>query len=93
MKAKVIILMVLIVLLTIFVSQNTEQVPINAFFWKLEIPKIVLISLTGLTGVILGLILASIFDKQKKTEKIKKEAAKEMKKDNLQDDTKTKTNL
>ncbi len=93
MKAKVIIFMILIVLFTFFVSQNTEIVGINAFFWKFQMSKIVLISLTGLVGLILGFILASIFNKQKRTEKIKKEAAKEMKKDNLPDDTKTKTTL
>jgi uncharacterized integral membrane protein len=69
MKAKIIILMVLVVLFTIFVSQNTEIVDINAFFWKFQMSKIVLISLTGLVGVILGFILASIFNKQKKTDK------------------------
>jgi uncharacterized integral membrane protein len=93
MKAKVIVFMILIVLFTFFVSQNTEIVEINAFFWKFQMSKIVLISLTGLVGLILGFILASIFNKQKKTEKIKKETAKEMKQNNLPDDTKTKTNL
>ena len=93
MKAKVIIFMILIVLFTFFVSQNTEIVDINAFFWKFQMSKIVLISLTGLVGLILGFILASIFNKQKRTEKIKKEASKEDKKNNLADNNKTKTSL
>ena len=93
MKAKVILFMILIVLFTFFVSQNTEIVEINAFFWKFQMSKIVLISLTGLVGLILGFILASIFNKQKKVEKIKKEEEKEKKKDNLSSDTKTKTDL
>ena len=93
MKAKVIIFMILIVLFTFFVSQNTEIVGINAFFWKFQMSKIVLISLTGLVGVILGFIMASIFNKQKKTEKIKKETAKEIKQNNFPDETNTKTNL
>ena len=93
MKAKVIIFMILIVLFTFFVSQNTEIVEINAFFWKFQMSKIVLISLTGLVGLILGFILASIFNKQKRTEKIKKEASKEDKKNNLADNNKTKTSL
>ena len=93
MKAKVILFMILIVLFTFFVSQNTEIVEINAFFWKFQMSKIVLISLTGLVGLILGFILASIFNKQKKVEKIKKEEEKEKKKDNLSSETKTKTDL
>ena len=93
MKAKVIIFMILIVLFTFFVSQNTEIVDINAFFWKFQMSKIVLISLTGLVGLILGFILASIYNKQKKTEKIKKEAGKEIKKENLPDDAHKGTSL
>ena len=93
MKAKVIIFMILIVLFTIFVSQNTNIVDINAFFWKFEMSKIVLISLTGLVGLILGFILASIFNKQKKFEKkIDKEKEQESKND-LQQDIKPKSNI
>ena len=93
MKVKVIIFMILIVLFTFFVSQNTEIVEINAFFWKFQMSKIVLISLTGLVGLILGFILASIFNKQKKTEKIRKEEAKEKQKDVLSEDTNSKTSV
>ena len=93
MKAKVIVFMILIVLFTFFVSQNTEIVEINAFFWKFQMSKIVLISLTGLVGLILGFILASIFNKQKKTEKIRKEEAKEKQKDVLSEDTNSKTSV
>ena len=75
--------MILIVLFTIFVSQNTEVIPIDAFFWRFEMSKIVLISLTGLVGVILGFILASMFNKSKKQEKVIKETAEEINKDNL----------
>ena len=92
MKAKVIIFMVVIVLFTFFVSQNTEIVEINAFFWKFQMSKIVLISLTGLVGLILGFILAGIFNKQKKAEKIKKEEKREKKEDNLSGDNQAKIN-
>ncbi len=72
MKAKVIIFLILIVLFTIFVSQNTEVIPIDAFFWRFEMSKIVIISLTGLFGIILGFILASFFNKSKKLNKVDK---------------------
>lgn len=63
MKVKIIILMVLIVLFTIFVSQNTEVVTVKAYFWQFQMSIIVLISLIGLLGVILGFIVARLFDR------------------------------
>lgn len=63
MKAKIIILMILVVLFTIFVSQNTEVVTVKAYFWQFQMSIIVLISLTGLLGVIAGFIITKIFDK------------------------------
>jgi uncharacterized integral membrane protein len=61
MKTKVIILMIIIILFTVFVSQNTDIVPINVLLWKLEMSTIVLISITFLVGVIIGFILVSMF--------------------------------
>lgn len=66
MKAKILILMIIIVLFTIFVTQNTEVIPINFLFWTVELSKIVIISLTGLLGLIMGFIIAHLFDKPKK---------------------------
>ena len=93
MKAKVIIFLILIVLFTIFVSQNTEVIPIDAFFWRFEMSKIVLISLTGLVGVILGFILASFFNKTKKIDKAGKEKLDEKSKENLSQGNEVKSNL
>jgi uncharacterized integral membrane protein len=69
MKTKVIILMIIIILFTVFVSQNTDIVPINVLLWKLEMSTIVLISITFLVGVIIGFILVSMFSVPKKKEK------------------------
>ncbi|HEY6907207.1 MAG TPA: LapA family protein [Ignavibacteriaceae bacterium] len=63
MKAKIIILMILIVLFTVFVSQNTEVITIDAFFWQFRMSTIVLISLVGLLGVVIGFIIAKLFDR------------------------------
>ncbi len=93
MKAKIIILMILIVLFTIFVSQNTAIIDIKAFFWKFQMSTIVLISLTGLVGLILGFILSSIFNKPKKIEKINRDTNKEKNKADLKQDTQSKPNL
>ncbi len=63
MKVKIIIIMLLIVLFTIFVSQNTEVVTVKAYFWQFPMSIIVLISLIGLLGVIFGFIIAKLFDR------------------------------
>jgi uncharacterized integral membrane protein len=63
MKAKIIFLMILVVLFTIFVSQNTEVITVYAYFWQFQMSIIVLISLTGLLGVIFGFIIAKLFDR------------------------------
>jgi uncharacterized integral membrane protein len=93
MKAKIITIMILVVLFTIFVSQNTSVVKINAFFWTFEMSAIVLISLTGLVGVILGFILSSIFNKQKKMVKTDKKANEEPNKGNLKQGKEVKTGI
>ena len=63
MKTKIIFIMIIVVLFTIFVSQNTEVVTVKAYFWQFEMSIIVLISLTGLLGVIFGFIIAKLFDR------------------------------
>ncbi len=70
MRAKVIVLMVIIVLFTIFVTQNTEVVSVNAFFWKFEMSLIVLMTLSCLIGAIAGFILLKVFtDSDKRKDK------------------------
>jgi uncharacterized integral membrane protein len=63
MKAKIIILLIIVVLFTIFVSQNTDVITVKVFFWSFPMSIIVLISLTGFLGVIIGFILARVFDR------------------------------
>ena len=73
MRTKVILLMVIIVLFTIFVTQNTEVITVNAFFWKFEMSLIVLITLSCLLGAIVGFILLKVFsgsNKRKDKEEI-----------------------
>ncbi len=63
--------MIIVVLFTYFVTQNTENVDIYVFFWKYNISKIILIVMIGFVGVLLGLILDSIFRSSQK-DKVKK---------------------
>jgi uncharacterized integral membrane protein len=68
MKAKIIILMIIIILFTVFVSQNTNIIPLNVLFWKFEMSTIVVISISFLIGLITGFILVSMFSGPKKKE-------------------------
>lgn len=68
MKFKVITLLIIIVLFTIFVSQNTHIVQIDFLFWSVAMSAIVLISLMMLIGVIAGFIIAKIFSRPAKTQ-------------------------
>ena len=73
MRTKVILLMVIIVLFTIFVTQNTEVITVNAFFWNFDMSLIVLMTLSCLIGAIAGFILLKVFttsDKGKDKEEI-----------------------
>ncbi len=69
MKAKIIFIMGLVVLFTIFVSQNTEVITVHAYFWEFPMSIIVLISLIGLLGVIFGFIIAKLFDRPPREKK------------------------
>ena len=60
MRTKVITLMVIIVLFTIFVTQNTQVITVKAFFWQFEMSLIVLITLTCLVGVVAGFIMLKV---------------------------------
>ena len=78
MRTKVILLMILVVFFTIFISQNAEELPVKILFWEVQIPGIILILLTGLLGIIIGFILALIFRKSGSKKEIKKDTSKDM---------------
>ena len=73
MRAKIIILLILLIFFTVFVSNNTETIDVWFFFWHLSISKIVLLIITLVVGVILGLIVAAVFGKSPKKEEFKAE--------------------
>jgi len=67
MKAKVVILLILVVLFAIFVLQNTQIVKIDFLFWSVAMSAIVLISLMMLIGLIAGFIIAKMFSRTSKS--------------------------
>lgn len=74
MNFKVIIFMVLVVLFTIFIVQNTEGVRMHVFFWQFDdIPKIVLLTITLAVGVILGILISTFINRKKTEDEFEKE--------------------
>lgn len=59
MKPKIIIIVVLALFLIVFVLQNTENVEITLWFWKLNIPGALLLFVCFAIGLIIGLIIPS----------------------------------
>ncbi len=88
MKAKIIIVLLLLALFTVFVSQNTKIVDVNFFFWRLEMSTIVLITFTFISGIILGFIIAAIYSSSGK--KKKELSADKKKKENLGEESEVK---
>ncbi|HED05517.1 MAG TPA: DUF1049 domain-containing protein [Ignavibacteria bacterium] len=66
MKTKITLFMILIILFTIFVTQNAKVIIINVFFWQFPMSAVVLISVSGFVGLLLGFLLSKIFSYQSK---------------------------
>lgn len=66
MKAKTIIILILIILFAIILIQNTQIVTVQLFFWKLSMSRIILISLLMLVGFIIGFLVAKVGKKRLK---------------------------
>ncbi|MCF7912061.1 MAG: LapA family protein [Candidatus Cloacimonetes bacterium] len=57
MKAKSIIIIVLIALFLIVLFQNTQVVELRLLFWKISMSRIILFPVTLLVGFIIGFLL------------------------------------
>jgi uncharacterized integral membrane protein len=75
MQVKLIILMILIVLFTIFVSKNTAMVDLWFFFWPINVSKIVILTIIFAVGAITGLLVSALFIRSKE-KKLRKEEPK-----------------
>ena len=58
MKLKTIIALVIVVLLTVVIMQNTEPEKFTILFISLNIPKLVMLTAASVAGFILGLLVA-----------------------------------
>jgi uncharacterized integral membrane protein len=66
MRAKIVIVMILVILFTVFVSQNTDMIDVSVFLWKFQMSTIVLMSISFFIGIILGFIISAMFGSPKK---------------------------
>lgn len=59
MKAKTLFAILLTVLITVVMMQNSDEVKFKILFWELYLPKLVILTGVIFIGIILGLIMAS----------------------------------
>ncbi len=60
MKAKTIVVLVLIGLFLIILVQNAQVVTLRLLFWEIGMSQIILLPLTMLIGFILGFLVAKV---------------------------------
>lgn len=60
MKAKTIIILILIALFVIVLIQNTQVITLQFFLWKISMSRIILISLLMVVGFIIGFLVAKV---------------------------------
>lgn len=60
MNAKTIVVLVIAVLLLIIIIQNTQVVTLKLFFWKIGMPRIVVLAVTLIVGFVTGYVVAGI---------------------------------
>jgi uncharacterized integral membrane protein len=66
MRVKTLIFSILFLLFAIVAVQNTAVADINLIFWKIQWPLIVLIMVIFLVGLVMGLMVSSLYERKKK---------------------------
>ncbi len=66
MKAKIIIMLILIGVFILFVIQNIEVVNINFLFFSFQISHVLLLFIVFALGVIIGMMLPAVLNNKKK---------------------------
>jgi hypothetical protein len=60
MKAKIVLIAVLLVLAAIVFIQNPGEVVYRIYFWKIGLSQMILLPLTLLAGFVLGFLAATV---------------------------------
>ncbi len=66
MRARILIFSILLLLFAIVAVQNTAVSDINLILWKIQWPLIVLIMVIFLVGLVMGLMVSSLYERKKK---------------------------
>jgi uncharacterized integral membrane protein len=69
MKAKTIVILVLIALFIIILIQNAYVVTVRLLFWEIGVSQIILLAVALFIGVIIGLIAAKAMEGAQRKEK------------------------
>ncbi len=72
MKAKSIILLIILGLFIIVAIQNSEEIQMHTLFWAFNISKLLLLIITLVIGMFIGILIPGLLTKsdKKKEEKI-----------------------
>lgn len=79
MRAKTITTFIVVGLIVAISAMNVQSTPIRFFFWKFNVPVILLVYIVFLIGFILGIFYSNIISFVKKRRKVKKEKLKNAK--------------
>ncbi len=58
MKAKILLVLILLSLLAIILLQNTEEVVFRIFFWRIAMSQVILVPLAVVIGFLFGYFIA-----------------------------------
>ncbi len=59
MKPKIIIILLLALFIVVFSLQNAEIVQIKLLFWDISCPRVILILVSAIIGLIIGIFIGS----------------------------------
>lgn len=85
MKFRFVLLLIVLVLFTVLILQNSDVTIFKVFLWQFSTALSLLVVITGVLGIILGIIIGKLLDskKLKAAEAIEKDQkTKEIKQDN-----------
>lgn len=68
MRTKLIVISILFLLFAILAAQNTTTTELKILFWNLPVPLIVLIVVIFILGLVIGIIISSVYERRKKKE-------------------------
>jgi len=74
MRARSVVVIVLLVLFLTVVAQNTEVVKFRLLFWNLEMSRIILLAISLAVGIIVGFLLGRPWRRKPASSKIDKSA-------------------